>query len=593
MRINKLLVLALLLAFNAMTLSCLAVTGTTGPILGGNADLGTYSGGYTGFNDNGTRADLNFNNHATLNWNTLNVGTGQTLNFNNGSFSVLNNVSGSMSTFAGTVSSTGTGTILISNPNGMLMTPGASFAMAGPLVLTTQGVTLNPTTGIPAFDAPTTGSTSYIEINGAALMAGGELVLRTANGADYLAVSNSTITVNPLNAPQSVIMDTNGDFFITAETQSGQTILQSKGDITVSDSTIISDLTAECLATTTLGAPYISAGPTTGSTYYEYYYTTGAGTFDASGMTEEQIQSIPGIISYEIQEKADTTETVTRISDTTRGDITITNTNVYDNGNISLTARNITLDSFASNTPVIDTVNAHAISDTETISSINNISTAITKITTTLTPVATTTGNTEYIVDGTFHDASDSTYFNNLPTGYDKKIDAWINDDHVIVVSTGNPTSNPALFGGYPNQNWQSGKIAVQDIPNIETLLQGTVIVGGGVFTTASLGPNSTPWARVPSSAQSVTNDILPLGVFNELNPGRPLPPLPTTNPSAPTLQDLKLSLGDYINDNINTLDPIAFAADDDEDFSVNYMKKGLAKEEDSIIHILAPYIAY
>ncbi len=105
---------------------------------GAGADIEQATDGLTGITGAGSNnATLEFGKDTVIDWGHFNVGNGQTLTFNNGSFAVLNNVLHGMSTIAGQITG-GQGTIIISNPNGMLMTAGGSINTLGALILTTQ-----------------------------------------------------------------------------------------------------------------------------------------------------------------------------------------------------------------------------------------------------------------------------------------------------------------------------------------------------------------------------------------------------------------------------------------------------------------------
>ena len=106
----------------------------------GGAQINGSHGGFTGVEKpDSNNVNLNFNGDAVLDWGFLNVGKNQSLNFINSNWAVLNNVLNGMSTIAGSITGQ-TGKIIISNPNGMLMT-GGSISTAGTLVLTTQDLT--------------------------------------------------------------------------------------------------------------------------------------------------------------------------------------------------------------------------------------------------------------------------------------------------------------------------------------------------------------------------------------------------------------------------------------------------------------------
>ena len=105
---------------------------------GAGADIKQATDGLTGIKGAGSNnATLEFGKDTIIDWGHFNVGNGQTLNFENGTFAVLNNVLSGMSTIAGQITGQ-QGTIIISNPNGMLMTAGGSINTSGALILTTQ-----------------------------------------------------------------------------------------------------------------------------------------------------------------------------------------------------------------------------------------------------------------------------------------------------------------------------------------------------------------------------------------------------------------------------------------------------------------------
>ncbi len=137
-------IIASFMCFSLLTLQLSFAAEMTGEVLPGvgnnpGADIESSTGGFTGFDKpSNNEANLNFNDDAVINWGHLNVGSGQILNFLNGNYAVLNNVLNGMSTFAGQITGQ-TGAIIISNPNGMLMTgSGASIVTNGTLILTTK-----------------------------------------------------------------------------------------------------------------------------------------------------------------------------------------------------------------------------------------------------------------------------------------------------------------------------------------------------------------------------------------------------------------------------------------------------------------------
>jgi len=336
------------LSFSATQLGCFAAD--YGQILDnslGGAKLTDSVGGYTGFDKpNANRANLNFDGNALLKWDALNVGNGQTLHFNNGGYTVLNTVINGMSTFAGAVSNTGKGAVVISNPNGMVMTDGASFAMQGPLTLTTQRiVNFDEDTGAYGLATSKSGK-GFIKIEDSTLESVGELVLMTRNGSDFIAVNNSTITVKEPKATQAVVMHANGDIDIvnlTVNAKGGETVLKSKGNITVDKSTFYSDLTAEALKTVTKSTKDPVVRESDSKTTISLLAN---GVKIAEDITEAEALALmtDSAITYEIEKVVATPIDITKIVTERRGDIKITDTNVY--GDTTLTAHNITLNNF-------------------------------------------------------------------------------------------------------------------------------------------------------------------------------------------------------------------------------------------------------
>ena len=190
-------IIASFMCFSLLTLQLSFAADKDGMVLpgvGGNpgANIVDSAGGFIGFekpNDN--EANLNFNGDAVINWGHLNVGSGQILNFLNGNYAVLNNVLNGMSTFAGQITG-GTGAIIISNPNGMLMTgSGASIVTNGTLILTTK-------------DLYNIDNNSYFDAAGK-LIYGKDNALDLINNASYsdqfniISLNNGSITAGNIN----------------------------------------------------------------------------------------------------------------------------------------------------------------------------------------------------------------------------------------------------------------------------------------------------------------------------------------------------------------------------------------------------------
>ncbi len=190
MDFKKLIATALCISFMPMQTGLAAVISGAGnhEVLG-NTGLGganiTNTNNSFNMNTDGNNATLGgFTTNTTITWGKLNVDTDQSLKYNTASHTILNKVTEGLSVFAGKVSSTGGGHVIISNPAGMVL-DGGTFTMSGPLTLTTK-VYGNETYG--NFEKAGSYGKKYkndITIIDSNVMARGELILSTKDGANF------------------------------------------------------------------------------------------------------------------------------------------------------------------------------------------------------------------------------------------------------------------------------------------------------------------------------------------------------------------------------------------------------------------------